>query len=166
MRTVVRSAVLIAFSVACGYAKFLLFPYLFFVEIFIVSVFLSGSLAGVAWGAWVGAVAGTVFSLVNIYGVPHPLVIASQAACPSTISVHQRRASPTLAASASCSAANASAKAPSLSARSQSAAYSSIVRTVPSRAASDGISQVPACVRPHARSSNRTPRCTDGTPRA
>jgi hypothetical protein len=78
MRTVVRSAVLIAFSVACGYAKFLLFPYLFFVEIFIVSVFLSGSLAGVAWGAWVGAVAGTVFSLVNPYGVPHPLVMAAQ----------------------------------------------------------------------------------------
>jgi len=78
MRTVVRSAVLIAFSVACGYAKFLLFPYLFFVEIFIVSVFLSGSLVGVAWGAWVGAVAGTVFSLVNPYGVPHPWVMAAQ----------------------------------------------------------------------------------------
>jgi len=58
MRTVVRSAVLIAFSVACGYAKFLLFPYLFFVEIFIVSVFLSGSLSeshgARGWAPWQG----------------------------------------------------------------------------------------------------------------
>jgi hypothetical protein len=78
MRTVVRSAVLIAFSVACGYAKLLLFPYLFFVEIFTVAVFLSGSLIGVAWGAWVGAVARLAFSLANPYGPTHPWVVAAQ----------------------------------------------------------------------------------------
>ena len=78
MRTVVRSAVLIAFSVACGYAKLLLFPYLFFVEIFTVAVFLSGSLVGVAWGAWVGALARLAFSVANPYGPPHPWVLAAQ----------------------------------------------------------------------------------------
>jgi hypothetical protein len=78
MRTVVRSAVLIAFSVACGYAKLLLFPYLFFVEIFTVAVFLSGSLIGVGWGAWVGAVARLAFSLANPYGPTHPWVVAAQ----------------------------------------------------------------------------------------
>jgi hypothetical protein len=80
MRTVVRSAVLIAFSVACGYAKHLLFPFLFFVEIFTVAVFLSGSLVGVAWGAWVGAVARLAFSVANPYGPPHPWILAAQVA--------------------------------------------------------------------------------------
>ena len=51
MRTVVRSAALIAFSVACGYAKLILFPYLFFVEL---------------------------FSVGNPYGPPHPWVLAGQ----------------------------------------------------------------------------------------
>ena len=46
MRTIVLSSSLIAFSVACGYAKLLLFPYLFFVELFTMAVFLSGLLAG------------------------------------------------------------------------------------------------------------------------
>jgi hypothetical protein len=78
MRTVVRSAVLIAFSVACGYAKLLLFPYLFFVELFSVAVFLSGILVGPAWGAWVGAVARLAFSLANPYGPPHPWVLVAQ----------------------------------------------------------------------------------------
>jgi hypothetical protein len=78
MRTVVRSAVLIAFSVACGYAKLLLFPYLFFVELFSVAVFLSGVLVGPVWGAWVGAVARLAFSLANPYGPPHPWVLAAQ----------------------------------------------------------------------------------------
>ncbi|HET9251853.1 MAG TPA: hypothetical protein VFP58_07035 [Candidatus Eisenbacteria bacterium] len=78
MRTVVRSAVLIAFSVACGYAKLLLFPYLFFVELFTVAVFLSGILVGPMWGAWVGAVARLAFSLANPYGPPHPWVLAAQ----------------------------------------------------------------------------------------
>jgi hypothetical protein len=78
MRTVVRSAVLIAFSVACGYAKLLLFPFLFFVELFSVAVFLSGILVGPLWGAWVGAVARLAFSLANPYGPPHPWVLAAQ----------------------------------------------------------------------------------------
>ena len=78
MRTVVRSAVLIAFSVACGYAKLLLFPYLFFVELFSVAVFLSGTLVGPVWGAWVGAVARLAFSLANPYGPPHPWVLVGQ----------------------------------------------------------------------------------------
>ena len=78
MRTVVRSAVLIAFSVACGYAKLLLFPYLFFVELFSVAVFLSGILVGPVWGAWVGAVARLAFSLANPYGPPHPWVLVAQ----------------------------------------------------------------------------------------
>lgn len=78
MRTVVRSAVLIAFSVACGYAKLLLFPYLFFVELFSVAVFLSGILVGPLWGAWVGAVARLAFSLANPYGPPHPWVLVAQ----------------------------------------------------------------------------------------
>ena len=80
MRTVVRSAVLIAFSVACGYAKHLLFPFLFFVELYSVAVFLSGSLVGVAWGAWVGAASQAAFSLANPYGPPHPAVLAAQIA--------------------------------------------------------------------------------------
>jgi hypothetical protein len=78
MRTVVRSAALIAFSVACGYAKLILFPYLFFVELFIVAVFLSGALSGVAWGVWIGAVARLLFSVANPYGPPHPWVLAAQ----------------------------------------------------------------------------------------
>lgn len=78
MRTVVRSAALIAFSVACGYAKLILFPYLFFVELFSVAVFLSGSLVGLAWGVWVGAVARLVFSVGNPYGPPHPWVLMAQ----------------------------------------------------------------------------------------
>ena len=78
MRTVVRSAVLIAFTVACGYAKLLLFPYLFFVELFSVAAFLSGIVVGPVWGAWVGAVARLAFSLANPYGPPHPWVLAAQ----------------------------------------------------------------------------------------
>ena len=78
MRIVVRSAALIAFSVACGYAKLLLFPYLFFVELFSVAVFLSGILVGPVWGAWVGAVAQLAFSLGNPYGPPHPWVLPAQ----------------------------------------------------------------------------------------
>lgn len=78
MRTVVRSAALIAFSVACGYAKLVLFPYLFFVEIFSVAVFLSGTIVGVAWGVWIGAVARLVFSVANPYGPPHPWVLVAQ----------------------------------------------------------------------------------------
>jgi hypothetical protein len=78
MRTAVRSAALIAFSVACGYAKLILFPYLFFVELFSVAVFLSGVIVGVRWGLWVGAVARLVFSVANPYGPPHPLVLAAQ----------------------------------------------------------------------------------------
>jgi len=78
MRTAVRSAALIAFSVACGYAKLILFPYLFFVELFSVAVFLSGALVGPAWGAWVGGVARLIFSVGNPYGPPHPLVLAAQ----------------------------------------------------------------------------------------
>jgi hypothetical protein len=78
VRTVVRSATLIAFSVACGYAKLILFPYLFFVELFSVAVFLSGVIVGVRWGLWVGAVARLVFSLANPYGPPHPWVLVAQ----------------------------------------------------------------------------------------
>jgi len=78
MRTVVRSAALIAFSVACGYAKLILFPYLFFVELFSVAVFLSGALSGVVWGIWVGAVARLLFSIGNPYGPPHPWVLGAQ----------------------------------------------------------------------------------------
>ena len=78
MRTVVRSAALIAFSVACGYAKLILFPYLFFVEIFSVAVFISGTLVGVVWGIWVGAVARLLFSVGNPYGPPHPWILAAQ----------------------------------------------------------------------------------------
>jgi hypothetical protein len=78
MRTAVRSAALIAFSVACGYAKLILFPYLFFVELFSVAVFLSGALLGPAWGAWVGGVARLIFSVGNPYGPPHPLVLVAQ----------------------------------------------------------------------------------------
>ena len=78
MRTVVRSATLIAFSVACGYAKLILFPYLFFVELFSVAVVLSGVIVGVRWGIWVGAVARLVFSLANPYGPPHPWVLVGQ----------------------------------------------------------------------------------------
>ena len=80
MRTVVRSAALIAFSIACGYAKLILFPYLFFVEIFSVAVFLSGTIVGVAWGIWVGGVARLVFSVANPYGPPHPWVLLAQVA--------------------------------------------------------------------------------------
>ena len=78
MRTVIRSAALIAFCVACGYAKLILFPYLFFVELFSVAVFLSGALIGAAWGAWVGGVARLIFSVGNPYGPPHPLVLGAQ----------------------------------------------------------------------------------------
>lgn len=78
MRTAVRSAALIAFSVACGYAKLILFPYLFFVELFSVAVFLSGMIVGTAWGIWVGAAARLVFSVANPYGPPHPWVLAAQ----------------------------------------------------------------------------------------
>jgi len=78
MRTVVLSASLIAFSVACGYAKLLLFPYLFFVELFTVAVFLSGLLMRSAWGAWIGAVARLVFSVANPYGPPHPWILIAQ----------------------------------------------------------------------------------------
>jgi hypothetical protein len=87
MRTVVRSAVLIAFSVACGYAKHLLFPYLFFVELFSVAVFLSGALVGPVWGAWVGAVALLAFSLANPYGPPHPWVLVAQVLGAASIGV-------------------------------------------------------------------------------
>ena len=78
MRTIVRSASLIAFSVACGYAKLLLFPYLFFVEMFTVAVFLSGVLVGPAWGLWVGGVARLTFSVANPYGPPHPWILLAQ----------------------------------------------------------------------------------------
>jgi hypothetical protein len=78
MRTIVLSSSLIAFSIACGYAKLLLFPYLFFVELFTVAVFVSGMLAGPAWGLWIGAVARLVFSVANPYGPPHPWILAAQ----------------------------------------------------------------------------------------
>ncbi|MBI4364499.1 MAG: hypothetical protein HY568_03630 [Candidatus Latescibacteria bacterium] len=78
MRTIVLSASLIAFSVACGYAKLLLFPYLFFVELFTVAVFLSGVLAGPGWGLWIGGVARLTFSLANPYGPPHPWILVAQ----------------------------------------------------------------------------------------
>ncbi len=78
MRTIVLSSSLIAFSVACGYAKLLLFPYLFFVELFTVAVFLSGILAGPVWGLWIGAVSRLVFSVANPYGPPHPWILAAQ----------------------------------------------------------------------------------------
>ncbi|MEK7316834.1 MAG: hypothetical protein AAB011_11675 [Candidatus Eisenbacteria bacterium] len=78
MRTVVRSASLIAFTVACGYAKMVLFPFLFFVELFSAATVLSGALTGVVWGAWIGAVARLVFSVANPYGPPHPWVLAAQ----------------------------------------------------------------------------------------
>lgn len=78
MRTAVRSAALIAFSVACGYAKLILFPYLFFVELFSVAVFLSGVIVGVGWGMWVAAAARLIFSVANPYGPPHPWVLAAQ----------------------------------------------------------------------------------------
>jgi len=78
MRTIVLSSSLIAFSVACGYAKLLLFPYLFFVELFTVAVFLSGLLAGPAWGLWIGGVARLIFSVANPYGPPHPWVLVAQ----------------------------------------------------------------------------------------
>src|SRR5712672_2287894 len=78
MRTIVLSSSLIAFSIACGYAKLLLFPYLFFVELFTVAVFLSGILSGPAWGLWIGGVARLVFSLANPYGPPHPWILVAQ----------------------------------------------------------------------------------------
>jgi hypothetical protein len=78
MRTAVRSAALIAFSVACGYAKLILFPYLFFVELFSMAVFLSGVIVGAGWGIWVAVVARLVFSIANPYGPPHPWVLAAQ----------------------------------------------------------------------------------------
>jgi uncharacterized membrane protein len=80
MRTVVRSASLIAFTVACGYAKMVLFPFLFFVELFSAATVLSGAIVGPAWGAWVGAVARLIFSLANPYGPPHPWVLVAQVA--------------------------------------------------------------------------------------
>jgi hypothetical protein len=78
MRTVVLSSSLIAFSIACGYAKFVLFPYLLFVELFTVAVFLSGVLMGPAWGLWIGAVSRLVFSVANPYGPPHPWILVAQ----------------------------------------------------------------------------------------
>ena len=78
MRTIVLSSSLIAFSVACGYAKLLLFPYLFFVELFTMAVFLSGLLAGPAWGVWIGAMARLLFSDLNPYGPPHPWILVAQ----------------------------------------------------------------------------------------
>ena len=78
MRPIVLSASLIAFSVACGYAKLLLFPYLFFVELFTVAVFLSGTLSGPAWGLWIGGVARLTFSVANPFGPPHPWVLLAQ----------------------------------------------------------------------------------------
>ena len=78
MRIVVRSAALIAFSVACGYAKLLLFPYLLFVELFTLALFVSGLLVGPGWGIWVGLVARLVFSVANPLGPAHPWVLAAQ----------------------------------------------------------------------------------------
>jgi len=78
MRTVVRSASLIAFTVACGYAKMVLFPFLFFVELFSAATVLSGVVVGPAWGAWVGAIARLIFSIANPYGPPHPWVLIAQ----------------------------------------------------------------------------------------
>ena len=78
MRTAVRAASLIAFTVACGYAKMVLFPFLFFVELFSAATVLSGTLVGAIWGAWVGGVARLVFSVANPYGPPHPWVLAAQ----------------------------------------------------------------------------------------
>lgn len=80
MQTVARSAALIAFSVACGYAKLLLFPFLFFVEIYSVAVFLSGAIMGAAWGAWIGAASRLIWSVANPYGPPHPWVLLAQVA--------------------------------------------------------------------------------------
>jgi hypothetical protein len=78
MRRVVRSAALIAFSIACGYAKLLLFPYLFFVELFTLALFVSGVIVGPGFGLWVGIVARLVFSVANPLGPPHPWVLAAQ----------------------------------------------------------------------------------------
>lgn len=78
MRIVVRSAALIAFSVACGYAKLLLFPYLLFVELFTLALFVSGLLVGPMWGIWVGLVARLVFSVANPLGPAHPWVLGAQ----------------------------------------------------------------------------------------
>jgi hypothetical protein len=78
MRIVVRSAALIAFSIACGYAKLLLFPYLLFVELFTLAVFVSGLLVGPGWGVWVGLVARLTFSVANPLGPPHPWVLVAQ----------------------------------------------------------------------------------------
>jgi hypothetical protein len=78
MRIVVRSAALIAFSIACGYAKLLLFPYLFFVELFTLALFVSGVILGPGFGLWVGIVARLVFSVANPLGPPHPWVLAGQ----------------------------------------------------------------------------------------
>ena len=78
MRQAVRAASLIAFTVACGYAKMVLFPFLFFVELFSAATVLSGTLVGVIWGAWVGGVARLVFSVANPYGPPHPWVLVAQ----------------------------------------------------------------------------------------
>ncbi|HEY7728884.1 MAG TPA: hypothetical protein VID50_10575 [Candidatus Eisenbacteria bacterium] len=78
MRIVVRSAALIAFSVACGYAKLLLFPYLLFVELFTLALFVSGLLVGPGWGIWIGIVARLIFSVANPMGPAHPWVLAAQ----------------------------------------------------------------------------------------
>ena len=78
MRVVVRSAALIAFSIACGYAKLLLFPYLFFVELFTLALFVSGLIVGPGLGLWVGVVARLVFSVANPLGPPHPWVLLAQ----------------------------------------------------------------------------------------
>jgi hypothetical protein len=78
MRTAVRAASLIAFTVACGYAKMVLFPFLFFVELFSAATVLSGTLVGAIWGAWVGGVARLIFSVANPYGPPHPWILVAQ----------------------------------------------------------------------------------------
>jgi len=85
MRTIVLSSSLIAFSIACGYAKLVLFPYLFFVELFTVAVFVSGMLAGPGWGLWIGATARLLFSLANPYGPPHPWVLVAQVAAAAIV---------------------------------------------------------------------------------
>lgn len=78
MRTPARAAALIAFTVACGYAKMLLFPFLFFVELISAATVLSGILTGPWWGAWIGGLSRLIFSVANPYGPPHPWVLAAQ----------------------------------------------------------------------------------------
>lgn len=80
MRTAARAAALIAFTVACGYAKMVLFPFLFFVELISAATVLSGVLTGPLWGAWIGGVSRLIFSVANPYGPPHPWVLVAQVA--------------------------------------------------------------------------------------